>query len=723
MVESGTFRIRPAGRHILTIGRDLVQDPHAAVIELVKNAYDADSPDVIIAFEHTNTGEYHIRVLDQGHGMTRDTVVNQWMVPSTSDKENRKGRSPGGRKMQGRKGIGRFAASILGEDLLLETVTTSGEKTTLYLQWDDFNQAERLEDVEVLIDTRDVKESAGTTLTIRVSEKDLEAWKESQFTKLHFELKKLMPPFPNMAPNQSFNVVMRVAGIPGVADQCNRIEPFPVVEYFDYRIAGKINENGKGSLMYSQQKSRNTPEHEISIDIGKPSLCGVLDIDVRVYDREDASLDQLIQRGLKNEKGQYLKKLDLRRLLNEYNGIGVYRNGFRLRPLGDPDFDWLKLDERRVQNPSQRIGNNQVIGYVQIQSEEQSQLIEKSARDGLIENEAFQKMKEITKTVIGKLEEKRFQFRKQSGLGRPTIKIKQELDKLYSSDELLKGIRSALSSARVNRKVAEQVSSLIEDDERNKLETALRLRDAIAVYQGHATLGKIINVVLHEGRRPLSYFRNYFPLLHKAASQFEQSQDPKFVPKIIDYAQGIAENANQFVILFRRLDPLAAQRRSRRKLEALVPMIRRAIQTFSKQLREASVTCSIHGDEKFKFLCWNQDIIAIFTNLVDNSLYWLLTTKSGPRCIDVTLTTQKNELVQIDFTDTGPGIDSNNIESGIIFDPQFSTKPDGTGLGLAIAGEAASRNSLELKALKSADGAWFRLQPFERERTEKERKE
>ena len=91
MSESGTYRIRPAGRHILTIGRDLIQDPHAAVIELVKNAFDADSPDVAIGFERLEAGEYRITVTDHGHGMTRDTVVSKWMVPSTSDKEDRDG--------------------------------------------------------------------------------------------------------------------------------------------------------------------------------------------------------------------------------------------------------------------------------------------------------------------------------------------------------------------------------------------------------------------------------------------------------------------------------------------------------------------------------------------------------------------------------------------------------------------------------------------------------
>lgn len=46
--KEGLFKIRPAGRHILTIGRDLIQDNYAAILELVKNAYDADSPDVRI---------------------------------------------------------------------------------------------------------------------------------------------------------------------------------------------------------------------------------------------------------------------------------------------------------------------------------------------------------------------------------------------------------------------------------------------------------------------------------------------------------------------------------------------------------------------------------------------------------------------------------------------------------------------------------------------------
>jgi len=52
-----------------------------------------------------------------------------------------------------------------------------------------------------------------------------------------------------------------------------------------------------------------------------------------------------------------------------------------------------------VQNPSLRIGSNQAIGYVLIESDEQSGLVEKSARDGLRENAAFERLKVLTKQL------------------------------------------------------------------------------------------------------------------------------------------------------------------------------------------------------------------------------------------------------------------------------------------------------------------------------------
>ena len=142
MSNGEVFKIRPAGRHILTIGRDLIQDPYAAVVELVKNAYDADATKVNIRFSKYEISKelidgeevilYGIKIIveDDGHGMSRTVVTDKWMVPSTDDKQIRK-ISPKGRIMQGHKGIGRYATALLGNDLFLETVSETKKTKTL----------------------------------------------------------------------------------------------------------------------------------------------------------------------------------------------------------------------------------------------------------------------------------------------------------------------------------------------------------------------------------------------------------------------------------------------------------------------------------------------------------------------------------------------------------------------------------------------------------------
>lgn len=87
---------------------------------------------------------------------------------------------------------------------------------------------------------------------------------------------------------------------------------------------------------------------------------------------------------------------------------------------------------------------------------------------------------------------------------------------------------------------------------------------------------------------------------------------------------------------------------------------------------------------------------------------------SEEKTISVRVNVEEGVLSYIDYQDTGPGIDSHILESGALFEPQFSMKPNGTGIGLAIAGEAATRNNLKLEALESTNGAYFRLQPIER---------
>ena len=732
MNANTTYKIRPAGRHILTIGRDLIQDNYAAVVELVKNAYDADSPDVNIEFKaYPDCSGYSIVISDHGHGMSKNDIINKWLVPSTQNKLKRR-KSPSGRIMQGHKGVGRYAVSILGTDLLLETVTSTGEKTAAFFEWTAFETTQYLDDVNIPIETLEVAEPQGTQLTINGEAEHLAEWNKERFDTLRFELKKLKLPINTTLSsddsNDAFHIRLAVKGFPKVEDTEETIEPYPLFDLFDYKIAGSIRANGKGVLTYTSQKVRNTITEEIAFNFGGPTGCGELDIDIRVYDREAAAIDALIKRGLTDESGAYVGKNQARQLLNAYNGIGVYRNGFRIRPLGDADFDWLTLNARRVQTPTRCISSNQVIGYVQIQSEAQSGLIEKSARDGLRENEAFDQLKEITIQIITALEWRRFNYRRKAGLSRPALKIERDLDQLFSFDELKQNIQTQLTKNEVDETTTDEIIKIISQDAKEKNKVAEEIRKVVAIYQGQATLGKIINVILHEGRRPLSYFRNRIPhlrhwyesLVVETEQQYpqlalfnvgEKNEYSAKLEKILSIAEGIGQNAEFFVNLFRRLDPLAAGKRTSRKLLALKETIEETLSVFENQMKIHNVSAEIIGPDDFKFSGWSQDIYAIFTNLIDNSLYWITKKKVPTRQITIELLTEGDTLLYIDYRDTGPGIEPDLIESEVIFEPHFSTKPDGTGLGLAIAGEAAERNGFKLKVYEADEGAHFRLQP------------
>ena len=115
----------------------------------------------------------------------------------------------------------------------------------------------------------------------------------------------------------------------------------------------------------------------------------------------------------------------------------------------------------------------------------------------------------------------------------------------------------------------------------------------------------------------------------------------------------------------------------------------------------------INVDKEATILSWRQDIGIIFSNLIENSIYWL-ENHDGSRCITIELNYENSKPV-INYYDNGPGIDSTSIASGSIFEPGYTKKVNGTGLGLSIAGEAAERNGLVLNAFEFDEGAHFKV--------------
>jgi len=712
MNDANSFSLRPAGRHALAIGRELIKDNYSAVMELVKNAYDADSKSVHIklCLDHLNK-KVHISITDFGHGMSRDVVLSKWLIPSTDDKLKRK-KSPKGRVMQGQKGLGRYAAAILGNHLTLKTVCPSGEETEVEVNWDLFDKAEFMDQVALPVKTIKVGEPPKTAIDITGEGEFYEFWKSNQYNNLRFELKKLISPIHDTDGIGTFDIFLEIddSREGKLLSKEEKIEPFPLFEFYDYKISGSIESNGVGVINFTNNKEKAAQDESIKLNLNGKTKCGRIEVDIRVYDRESESIDNLIQKGLRDDSGKYLTKTQTKALLNQSNGIGVYRNGFRIRPLGDADFDWLELNASRVQNPSLHVGSNQVIGFVKIQGEDYSNLKETSARDGLKDNVAYLSLIAIVKQTLSELEARRYSYRRKSGLTKTAVKIEQDFEKLFSFDDVKDQIKSKLLKEGVSSESSNEIFKILENKENSSAKIIDEIRQKVAIYQGQATLGKIIDVVMHEGRRPIGYFSNKIKDLEFWTNRFINKQDEESQAELLAITKGFGVNSQVIKDLFARLDPLATNQRGKSKVFDISTIVQQSVLVFQNQVNESNIEIKIDTPNNVEFTGWINDFYVILTNLLDNSIFWLVNKEIINKSIHISVHTDGSQFSHIDYRDNGPGISKHLIESGAIFEPEFTTKSKGIGIGLSIAGEAAHRNKLDLKAFESDSGAYFRLQ-------------
>jgi len=723
-----SYRIRPSARLISTIGKDLVKDKFAAVAELVKNSYDADATYSYVCIEFDkDTRILTISVEDDGHGMDLDTVVNIWLVPATSDKLNRKTSPKKKRPLQGRKGIGRFAAAVLGTEIHLKTKADKNKQVVLTLDLKDFSGEKLLDDVSIDIQESEEGGSKGTFIGVTdydVTEKDVEEiWSAKQRSKLQLELRKLLAPTEVIntgkklgysVQSDKFDITLEYSGIPNIADKIVEISPFNIVDMYDYRIYGEISKNGTAEIRYLNQNVPSIKEEKLTTKIllesqGDQEFPGALSFDFRVFDRDPESIDALIGRGLIDpESGDKVGKRKARDILNENYGVSLFRGLFRIRPYGDSDVDWLELDKDRVQNPSRKVGHNQVIGFVNIESEENSNLIEKSARDGLVDNKHYYGLIHSLKMIMIQLEARRFEFRQKSFRGRKGKSIDKSIEDLFDYTGVSRKIKRKLTGLEIGHKqqvlLLESIEKEFNDEQKRKSDEYKRIKETIALYQGQATLGKITHVLLHEGRKHIKVINETPPRLLRWMELLLKKFDQDLQDKLYDRADLLVKSSKSLALLFKRIEPLAVTRRPNRKNILLNKEVIDNFEIFSSDLKRNSIETEIDIDDDLLIYSTSFDLTTVFANLIENSLFWLSLSDKKHKKITVEAGYFEGDL-EITFSDTGPGFQGPNLES--MFEPGFSMRPEGTGLGLALVGEAVDRMNGEIRAAETTEGACF----------------
>ncbi|EIP3871617.1 ATP-binding protein, partial [Campylobacter coli] len=542
--------IRPEARLIKTIGEDLIKNPYAAVVELIKNSYDADSEIVIVSIELTNEYVYDKKqkflkftIEDDGEGMSLETIKNTWMVPATSYKVNKQYSSKKKRVVQGKKGIGRYASAILGDFLRITTTDLNGMTSIIEIDWKQFDDGKFLDEINIPYECNRTNLKSGTKIEIYSSievyydeikqqYQDKINWNKDQNKLLFKELRKLL--VPTNKSNETFEIIFLNNGLDklDIDDKNEKIEPFPLLDFYEYRIKGKISSNGKGLLFYENKNFENSNE---KIELDLRNTCGNIEVDLMVFDLDPDVIQNLVNKQKDKEEKQ-LGKSEFKALIKQYSGVGIYRNLFRIRPYGDYDFDWLGLNARRVNSPTMSISTNQIAGFVSIESENKSNLIEKSDREGLKENENYDNLKKILLEVLSEVEKRRYEFRKNTKRGRVVANnIKDTIRDVFSFDDVNNKISVILHKANIDAHIIEKVQFELKQEEIKKNNGLKNIEEVLAMYEAHAALGKLVLYVLHEGRKPMQIIGLKLNNLKKSLQRFIKTKDESIEQDIKKY--------------------------------------------------------------------------------------------------------------------------------------------------------------------------------------------
>lgn len=716
VIDSGLFYIKPAANHILTIGKGIIKDSHTAILELIKNSYDADAENVWIGIRIRSSVQY-ITIKDDGHGMTYSVITKKWMVPSYSEKLKQKRSPTKKRPLQGRKGIGRYAASILGKNLYLKTTDESSLLTTnLLINWSDFTEDRYLEDIDILIESyRDSTEPQGTYLEIE-GEK---LWTDKEVDELLVSLKNLLSPFDDIDKDFNIHLEVEIAGSEKYSHYVEEVKPFPILDYYHYRVSGSVKLLGIcaekrdaliANLVLENKHLTDFPdiheEHEITFR-DEEEYCGDLEIDIRAFDLDEGITpsDQIDQELAK----QLLKALP---------GVAVIRDGFRVRPYGERKTDWLDLNSQRFNNPTLRFSSNQVAGFVKVWQEDESLLVEKASREGFKEDTHYEGLRTCVKDCLADLEKLRFNYRKEHNKGgRKKKPIDEVIDDVANLKQLNSNISTILKKASISDSLIKEISDAIDKESTAKQFQYTEIKNTIATYQGQVTLGNLMSHVLHEGRKPLNALNKHPKFISQWSSELLKMYESnsidwpllrELLDKIRDRLNNNMSQAQIFVNIFKKLEPLANDKRQKTGQFVLAEVINATFKIFEYDLDVLDISYSVTGDLDTVFIGWEVDFYIAFSNLIENSIYWLNDEK-GNRNITVEIN-DKSDKILIDYLDSGPGIDEKDIATQDIFNLGYTTKKGGTGLGLAITGEVLTRNKGRIRAVSNLEGANFLIE-------------
>jgi len=681
------FRFHP--RVFAALGADLVTSDLVAIIELVKNSYDAFATRVDVRFLHGKDGALFIEIEDDGLGMDDTTIENVWCMVATPFREqNRKSEMKVGgekkiRRVSGAKGLGRLSVARLGAGLELLTRQKSNAAWRVTVRWegtDGIAEADTLDQCTAMMRQAKAEECQskhGTLLRITGLHSE---WPEDEIDELEEGLSRLKPPFEQLGDFKVFLTDSRHS------QQPTEIHPSPFIENPVYLIKGELYSDGKLTYHYRYQpyagkgrkdsgekKWENLVADLKSMKINNPNrylpagskpVCGPFNFEIRAWDLDGDSV-------LKASEKFHLGKSAIRSEIRVFKGVSVYRDKVLVLPKSEAARDWMGLDLRRVSKLGTRISTSQIVGYVGISAETNPRIVDTSDRERLTRNDAVREFEALLQYIVEILENKR-------DADKP--RVEEQMGDLFNDLDAEPVIAEAQRLIRDNAEAAEILPYLEKFGERlNKARG--RIEKTFGYYNRLATIGTLAQMLVHEvGNNNVIIDR----FIRTARTYLKEPEKTEGV--MLKHLMN-AESALQ------SLDRLA---------ERFIPLASRGFKRGRRQcsVKEAIETCRIAREKDLERLdiAWETklasadqakvdpgELHAVFLNFIDNAIYWL-SQKENPKMLRIE-SRQAGISGQLEcrISDNGPGIDKG--EESKIFLPGVTKRPGGFGMGLTVIAE------------------------------------
>ncbi|AKB81443.1 hypothetical protein MSBR3_0865 [Methanosarcina barkeri 3] len=833
------------------IGRENVANAEGAIIELVKNCYDADAYNCILFFDNKyhlppsilakeeylilsgfsdsidlfytqdingnyllNDNSYkdteklnsffsnfcHLYIIDNGSGMTEKVIQDHWMTIGT-DNKNTQYETKNGRIKTGEKGIGRFALDRLGKSCEIYTLPEQEKEGFLWqVNWSDFESpgltidkveaeltpVENLDLKEKIIDLtqnyeplskvlNDINFKSGTIIKIN---KLTDEWDEHLVERIFKSLEILVPPkeipifsiylFSSLQENEYGEIS---------SEFCDDFDYKVFARHLDDHSKTVILEIERNELdvdliekeyigVFKQEGMKKSPydfktlkEKKFTIETTLAKLVpGFKDNDAkRILDKigEFSFTFYFLKNVSSAEDSRYPYKsfssASRKQWLNKFGGVKIFRDGFLVRPYGLGKNDWLGLGERAGISPGGagqkrtgwRIRPNQISGSISISRVANSSFQDKSGREGIQENDAFNLFKNIIIGIIEEFEDDRInimysfnQFHslrndkestkeKAEEFASKRIEIKKikQISRKYFPDsdtDASKGISIVPKALKGNEfvKLEKEAEVLAEGYEIQKQELEEK-EEELRLIRSLASSGLIVATFTHElkhirtqfGKRT-TYLRKY---LHEQLETSKLEGLPAhenpfiLIDKIEEQDNKLIKWINFSILMIKK------DRRKRRDIDINEYFIAFK-KTWWSFLLDRKVTLNLDPQvEKCSLKAYDIDFDSIFSNLIVNSVEAFQREGSSKERIIEIKWEVIDKSVTVLYKDTGCGLSQDYRDNPeIIFKAFETTKKDrsgnviGTGLGMWLVKNIVDEYSGNIKILKPESG--FMLQ-------------